>query len=325
MSSKILCLALILGLSVACHSTKHQEDNWCEQTIRPQFLELEEIVTQNPWYKVHKVGENVFSIAEPYNFQEIISYLILGENKALLFDTGMGMSSIYELVRELTNLPITVLNSHTHYDHIGGNHEFDNILAMQTNYTLKRAKNGMPHQEVKYEITSEALCTEHLPEFDKEAYHIKPFTITDHIQDGSIIDLGNRSLQVISVPGHTPDAIALFDEKSGYLWTGDTFYEAPIWLFAPETNLEQYKQSIRKLADLTGGLTRLFPAHNTPIADPERLTELVEAFDKIMSGDKEPDRNINGEHVEDASVQYDFEHFSFIIRKDRLQEAEVLK
>lgn len=300
-------------------NSEQQTDLWCDQTMRAQFASLKEVVTTQDWFRVYEVGNGVFAIAEPYNFQEVISYLIIGSEKALLFDTGMGLSSIVSLVKELTELPVTVLNSHTHYDHMGGNHEFDRVLAMNLPYTRNRADKGMPHSMVAHEVTTEAICLNDLKGLDTADYHINPFKITQFLEDGSLIDIGERTLKVITVPGHTPDAIALLDEANGYLWTGDTFYEAPIWLFDQETDLNVYQQSIYRLGQLADKLTMVFPAHNTPVASPNRLTELVTAFNEILSGKKEPVNSQESDHVSSEALLFEFEHFSFMIRKDLLK------
>jgi len=312
--SLLLLFSLAIGL-LGCHSTVKNEDiNWCNQTLRAPFETLQEVDTKSDWYKVYQVGDQVYAIAEPYNFQEVISYLILGTEKALLFDSGMGLSSIATLVTELTQLPVTVINSHTHYDHIGGNYEFENILAMNTAFTKSRSAKGLPHDFVKHEVTSAAFCKEKLPLFDTTTYHINPFPISDFIGDGSIIDLGNRKMQIIAVPGHTPDAIAIWDEENGYLWTGDTFYEGPIWLFDEGTDLEAYAKSIQRLASLETKLQKVFPAHNTPIAEPIRLKELDKAFQEVILGLKEPKSKEN----DDSSTVFEFEYFSFMIRSNLL-------
>jgi len=301
---------------------------WCDETDLTMYSGLEEIKTSSDWFKVFMVGKDVYAIAEPYNYEEVISYLIIGTKKALLFDSGNGLGLISSVVKELTKLPVVVLNSHSHYDHIGGNHEFDSILALETEYTLYWAKNGWSHDLVKNEVAPDAFCMEKLPNLDTASYHIKPFSISTFINDGHIIDLGQRTLEVISVPGHTPDAIAMLDREHGYLWTGDTFYEAAIWLFFDGTDLKAYEKSIKKLADLSGALKKLFPAHNTPIAEPIRLLELVDAFDQVMKGTKRvKETNKNGLPVydEEAKVIYEFEHFSFLIRKDHLKLKETLK
>ena len=277
---------------------------------------------------MYEVGEAVFAIAEPYNYEEVISYLVIGKEKALLFDSGMGIESIATLIKELTDLPITVINSHTHYDHIGGNFEFDNVLAMKTAYTLNWAKNGWSHELVKEEVTPEAICLQRSPTLDTATYHIKPFIIAAFIKDGHIIDLGQRTIEVLSVPGHAPDAIALLDRKNGYLWTGDTFYEAPIWLFFDGTDLAAYEKSIARLAALSPSLTKVFPAHNTPIAKPERLVQLVDAFEQVVNGTKAPkerDKSDLPVYDEEEKMVYEFENFSFLIRADHLKKKGLSK
>lgn len=320
-----LCFIFISTvICTGCSNTdKVESDNWCGQIIRSALSTLEEIPNNSAWFKTYKVGEGVFAIAEPYNYQEIISYLILGDNKALLFDTGMGMGSIAGVAKELTKLPITVLNSHTHYDHIGGNHEFENILAMNTQYTIERSEKGIEHSRVSHEVTPEALCLDKLPGLDTANYYIKPFQISRLITDEYVIDLGNRTLEVISVPGHTPDAISLYDKTQGYLFTGDTFYEGPIWLFDPETDLTSYQESIQRLLDRTSDLKTLFPAHNTPIAKPERLVALVNAFDQVLDGTKKPTYSEGTEHGTDEVHYFEFEHFSFFISQDKLREKGI--
>lgn len=325
MHKSYLILAFLLTSCALDNKAVAQDSSWCNQELREPFSVLEEIQTSSNWFKVYIVAEDVFAIAEPFNFQEVISYLILGEDRALLFDTGMGMSSIRTTVGELTALPITVLNSHTHYDHMGGNHEFDNILAMNTQYTIRRSENGMEHSIVRHEVTPEAICLEKAQDFDTAAYHTKPFEISKHITDEYIIDLGNRKLEVIASPGHTPDAIVLLDKENGFMWTGDTFYEGPIWLFDPETDLLSYQESLDRIYMKSKGLKKVFTAHNTPVAAPVRIRQLKTAFDQVMAGEKAPKIAEGTDHISDEAVNFEFEHFSFFIRRDRLEEKGIIK
>lgn len=319
--SKVWLLALIPLSSFGCSSAPEVEKpaDWCAQPVREVFRELPEIAVPGDWFKVYEVGDSVYAIAEPYNFQEVISYLILGQERALLFDTGMGLDSISPIVKALTPLPVTVINSHTHYDHIGGNYEFDRVLALPTEYTRHWAAQGWTHEQVKGEVTPEALCMHHLAHPDTANYHIKPFKIAPFLADEQVIDLGQRQITVLSVPGHTPDGIALLDRQAGYLWTGDVFYEAPIWLFFDGTDLDAYETSIQRLAAISPGLRKVFPAHNTPVAEPVRLVELVRAFEQVVSGAKKPLAQEPGSSTEGSEADtYAFDHFSFLIRRDFL-------
>ena len=109
------------------------------------------------------------------------------------------------------------------------------------------------------------------------------------------------------MPGHTPDAIALLDRDAGYLWTGDSFYEASIWLFAGETDLDAYTASVSRMAELVPRLTRIFPAHNTPVAEPVRLTELRDAVLALRAG------TLEGTERDGGLVEYQFSTFSLLV------------
>jgi glyoxylase-like metal-dependent hydrolase (beta-lactamase superfamily II) len=99
-----------------------------------------------------------------------------------------------------------------------------------------------------------------------------------------VIDLGGRTIGVLSTPGHTPDAICLFDRANGLLFTGDTYYPAPIWLFRPETDLPAYKNSVARLAAMAPQVKTVLGAHNIPVAAPSVLPNLVTAFAELQAG-----------------------------------------
>lgn len=166
----------------------------------------------------------------------------------------------------------------------------------------------MPHEQVAAEVSGAALCKGLPSGVEAENHHIRPYEIAKVIAGGDSIDLGNRMLEIISIPGHTPDAIALWDRKNGLLWTGDSFYLGPIWLFADETDWEAYKMSISRIALLAPQLKTLLPAHNTPTADPSYLISLDEAIRKV--DDKRVTPVIQG----DGNKEYMFEGFSILTK-----------
>jgi glyoxylase-like metal-dependent hydrolase (beta-lactamase superfamily II) len=285
--------------------------SWCDHAPRDAYAALERVPTGDPWFEVYRLEDGIFAIYEPYQAQEVISYLITGTDSALLFDTGMGIARISATVRRLTKLPVTVFNSHTHYDHVGGNAEFGDILAMDTEFT-RESTRGLGSGAVADEVTPDNLCLTQVPRgFDPSTYAIRPFRPTQWIKGGHVIDLGGRRLEVLSAPGHTPDAVVLLDRANGLLWTGDTFYEGPIWLFASGTDLDAYEASVAMLAGLAPSLRMLLPAHNTPTAAPSRLAELRAAFAKVRDGSAPSMPRDRGR------VEYLFEGFSFIMRRPR--------
>jgi len=313
-------VGLVLLWFISCSPDSNESENWCDKPFRQGWENYKEITTSYPWFKVHRVDDSVYAIYEPYNWQEVISYLIIGTKKALLFDTGMGLDSIQLVVRQLTSLPLTVINSHTHFDHIGGNADFTNILGVDTAYTHTNAK-GWSHESIKQEVTPAAFCPETLSSVDTASYHIRPYSITGFIRDGSVIDLGGRQIEVIMIPGHTPDGVALLDRDAGLLWTGDTYYEGPLWLFFPGTDLDAFGKSISRMAALTPNLRHLLPAHNLPLIPPGRLLDVKEAIAAVRAGKEKGELVTDGGTLMKDVVRFKFDHFSFLIRRDLLPLA----
>lgn len=282
--------------------------SWCERPPRPGFAALERVDVASGWFAVYRLEPGVFAIHEPWQAQEVSSFLVLGRERALLFDSGLGMAPIRPVVERLTRLPVVVLNSHSHYDHVGGNAEFDDVLAPDSGYARAHEEAGWPQEALTAEVTPEALCAARLPGFEPASYRVRPYRVGGRVADGQVIDLGERRLEVIATPGHSPDSLALVDREAGLLWTGDTFYEGAVWLHFPGTDLPAYARSIERLAALAPRLRRLLPAHDLPLAHPDRLAQLVEAFARVRAGAVEPQPRDGG------LVEYPCDGFSFLMR-----------
>ena len=285
--------------------------DWCRGLPRPEYKTVERVSISDPstsgaWFEVYKPAPGVFAIYEPHQAEETISYLIVGEKRALLFDTGMGISDLKKVVVQLSELPVIVLNSHTHDDHVGDNWEFSTLLGMDTDFARQNARGS--RVDAQAEITPDQICGALPKGFDSKAYATRPWKITAYTHDGDRFDLGGRSLEVIATPGHTPDAISLLDRGNGLLFTGDTYYPAPIWLFRPETDLEAYAASIRRLAALAPQIKVVMGAHNIPVASPTILPRLVAAFDAVRAGKVKPSPESPGQ------VLYKVDDISFLMR-----------
>ena len=269
--------------------TSAQSPDWCKELPRPEYKKLERVPVSDAWFEVYRVAANTYAIYEPHQSEEVISYLILGKQKAILFDTGMGISDIRAVVDELMKkgginppLHLIVLNSHTHNDHVGGNWEFDTIYSMDTDFSRQNAKGSLA--DAQAEIAPGEICGSLPTNFDPAAYRTHPWHISRYIHDGETIELGGRVIEVLATPGHTPDAISLFDRAGGLLFTGDTYYPAPIWLYRPETDLHAYGKSIERLAELEPQVRMVLGAHHIPVAPRTVLPQLVQAFADLRSG-----------------------------------------
>ncbi len=297
---------LLISLALSLPAFSAAIPTWCRSLPHPEYKTLERVSIPDPWFEVYKVAPDVFAIYEPHQAEETISYLILGARRALLFDTGMGISDLKKVTDQLTRLPIVVLNSHTHNDHVGDNWEFHTVYGMDTAFTRRNALGS--RADAQAELAPGQICGS-LPEgFNPATYVTRPWKISAYLHDGSPIPLGGRTLRVIAVPGHTPDAIALLDRDHGLLFTGDTYYPATIWLYRPETDLRAYDASIRRLAALAPQVKLVLGAHNVPVAPPSVLPRLLAAFEQVRGG------KISLTPESPGKVIYRSGDFSFLMR-----------
>jgi glyoxylase-like metal-dependent hydrolase (beta-lactamase superfamily II) len=266
--------------------TIHDKPAWCGQLPHPEFARLERVHIPDPWFEVYEVASGVLAIYEPHQSEATIGYLILGKQQALLFDTGMGIGDLRALTTKLTHLPIIVLNSHTHNDHVGDNWQFSTVYGMDTEFTRQNARGSA--KDAQAEIAAGEVCGALPSAFDPTSYATRPWKISKWMHDGDRIDLGGRTIEIRATPGHTPDAICLLDLANGLLFTGDTYYPGTIWIYRPETDLAAYASSVQKLAALQKSVKLVLGAHNVPVASPTVLGDLASAFAMVQSGQVQP-------------------------------------
>ncbi len=281
-------------------------ENWRDSLPRPEWSKYERISIDDDWFEVYRIMDGVFAIYEPGQFEEVISFLITGDDFALMFDTGLGIGDIRGVVDQLTDQDIVVLNSHTHYDHIGGNHQFETIYGMDTEFTRSRS-SGLPHERVA-EFVSEGWIWKPLPGgFVRDEYHSHPFAISKIVAEGDIIDVGGRKLEILETPGHAPDSICLIDRENRILFTGDTFYLAPLYTHVDGSDFEDYARSAARLAGLAGEIDIAITSHNVPIVDGSYMLALGLAFEQIKAGSVEF-------VVTDGNREYHFDRISVIVK-----------
>ena len=281
------------------------KDEWWSALPRPEWERYRRVLESIEWFEVYDLHGGIYAIYEPGQFEEVISFLIVGDERALLFDTGLGVGDIRGVVDQLTDLDIVVLNSHSHYDHIGGNHQFEEILSLDNPYSHERAAGSDP--EAVAEFIGPGWVWQPLPtDFDPADFRSEPFDISGFVAEGSVIDLGGRQIEVLETPGHAPDAICLVDRENRMLFVGDTFYLASLYTHLEGSDFDLYLASAARLADLATEVDFVFTAHNVPVVDSDYLLRLRDAFEMIANGE--------GEFVlTDGNREYDFGDFSVIV------------
>jgi glyoxylase-like metal-dependent hydrolase (beta-lactamase superfamily II) len=285
------------------------KDNWWDSLPRPEWSHYEKIEQSEDWFEVYRIEDGIYAIYEPGQFEEVMSFLITGEDFALMFDTGLGIGNIRKVVDQLTDLDVVVLNSHTHYDHIGGNHLFDTIYATSLDYTKTRSLGSAPEAVAGF-LQQGWVWKDLPPDFSASEFRSRPFEIDKYVYEGDTIDVGGRVLEILFTPGHAPDSICLLDRENRILFTGDTFYLAPLYTHLPGSSFVDYAQSAARLAGLSGDIDRAFTSHNVPVVDADYMTALGQAFADIEAG------RATDVTLSDGNREYHFDGFSVIVKDD---------
>ncbi|MBW2313981.1 MAG: MBL fold metallo-hydrolase [Deltaproteobacteria bacterium] len=232
------------------------------------------------YFTVEPIDADTIAIGEPRYEQQNYNYLILGSERAILFDSGPGVRDIHPVVEALTPLPITAVPSHFHYDHIGNHARFDRIAVVDLPYLRERAGGGALRP-------TEA---EHLG--FAEGIAVPDLAVSEWWAPGREIDLGGRTLTVLHTPGHTPESISLLDRERGMLFTGDYLYPGPLFAFIPGADLNDYLETADHLLEVVPPGTLLLGAHRehppgAPRLGVEDLQALQEALELLREGQLE--------------------------------------
>ena len=284
---------------------------WYESLPRPAYSRLKRIQMRTDWFEVYEIEPDCYVFYEPRHCEEAVSSLVTGDQRAALIDTGCGIGDLDRAVRQVTDKPVVVINTHTHTDHIGGNPQFDNIQMFDHPVSRRVALQGVSHEIMQEEILHEDLVNGPWPEhFNPKGYFLSPFKVSRWLKEGDRIDLGNRDLEVIHTPGEAVDHISLLDRKGRFLFCGDLVVSGAVWTHLEGGSLAQLRESYIKLLDRADAFDRLMPSHNEPCLDKEYLTESLAGTDAILSG-RADCRTITdpwGKRLK----QYDFSRFSIL-------------
>jgi glyoxylase-like metal-dependent hydrolase (beta-lactamase superfamily II) len=265
---------------------------WPDALPRPGNRRLTQLEGAAAWFNVFQVSRGTYALLEPHHYEEVISYLVLGSERALLFDTGMGIGDIRAEVKRLTELPVVTVNSHSHYDHVGDNHRFAQGWAFDHDGEVARIEGGLTAAECVRFLPAGSY-RDLPPGFDPAAYLIQPSPVTRRLQHLEVIDLGGRALTVHHTPGHSPGSICLLDARDGLLLTGDTFYPGMLYAHFEGSDFGAYRRSLHHLVGLLEGVSHLCPAHNEACVPKVMLAHAADAFEEIVAGLVEPDLQDN--------------------------------
>jgi glyoxylase-like metal-dependent hydrolase (beta-lactamase superfamily II) len=228
------------------------------------------------WYNVRRLDDDVTAISEPYiqEFYRCNIWHVRGRDRDMLVDSGMGVVSLREWVPLVTERALIAVASHTHFDHIGCHHEFECRAVHSAEAELlanPTRENTLADPYVTDEIF-DALPPE---PYCSTCYAVKRAPATRILEDGDVIDLGDRHFEVVHTPGHSPGGIALFERATEILFSGDIVYDGPLIEDTYHSDRDDYIASMERLMSLP---VRLVHGGHFPSFDGERYRQLIKGW-----------------------------------------------
>ena len=198
---------------------------------------------------LRRLDEGVWAIDQGM----VRSFLVVGTERALLLDTGAAPCDLWKLIREATDKPVTLAQTHADGDHTANSALFPEVWAHPAEFPqLLRDR----------------------PELEGR---LRP------LADGQVFELGGRTLEVLVTPGHTPGSVCLLDRADRALYAGDTVSLGPVFLFGPGRDIRTYRETLGRLWALDA-YDRVYPCHNRCPLPKEALAELTALTDGILDG-----------------------------------------
>ncbi|MEM6421584.1 MAG: MBL fold metallo-hydrolase [Pseudomonadota bacterium] len=222
----------------------------------------------DPWFAVEPQPNGMLRIWEP-NVSRLLRanmFLVRGRERNLLVDAGMGVASLRAFLAPLLERPVICLLTHGHVDHVGSAAEFAEDLRMHPleapllaapsadwslSYDDYSAEKRESLAAAGFDTRGHVIAALPHPGYDPAAWAVPPAEVTQVVEDGDVIDLGDRQFTVLHLPGHSPGCLALWEEATGILIGGDVIYDGLLIDTLPESDPEAYRESMARLAVLS--------------------------------------------------------------------------
>ncbi len=203
------------------------------------------------WFETRRLADDVTLIWEPYVDPGIRCNIwhVRGRERDLLVDSGMGLASLRQEVSKISEKPVLCVASHSHFDHVGGHHEFAERLIHPAEAEILAAPDR-DNTVIRRYVTLEIFRALPFAGFDPETYCIRAAPATGLIEEGDVIDLGDRHFNVMHLPGHSPGCIALWESATDTLYSGDVIYDGPLYDDLYHSVVEDYVASMVRLKAL---------------------------------------------------------------------------
>jgi glyoxylase-like metal-dependent hydrolase (beta-lactamase superfamily II) len=243
------------------------------------------------WFETRRIDDDITLLWEPHviPLMRCNIWHVRGRDRDLLIDTGMGISSLKEATRHLIDKAVIAVATHTHADHVGSHYEFDDCLVHRLEAEGLRqpsARNTLiaddfdPGELRKlriagYEIEGELITALPHAGYDMRSYRVRPARPTRIVEEGDVVDTGDRRFEVLHLPGHSPGSIGLWEAATGILFSGDAIYDGPLLDELHHSDIADYIRTMRRLRTMP---VRVVHAGHDPSFGRDRLTELIDAY-----------------------------------------------
>ena len=299
---------------------------WKGPEPRPYYQKYKRLNVTNDckgWFEVYELPGDITAITEPQHLQEVNVFIIKGDDRALVLDTGMGICNIEPLIRELWPGELSVVNCHRHFDHTGNNWRFPEVLVADVPEALKQAETGCPHEPLANQADEDMFLFGYPEGFVPGEYCVKPFNAVP-VEDGHVFDLGNREVELVYTPGHLEDHLMLYDRREKILFSGDMIYLGAIYVqFSSDvmgrSDISQYIDSLDKVEAKFPDVSAVYTSHNDFIMPPDCIGMIRDALIAVRDGTAvgEPLKDEKYGYYEDPETmkQYQFDGFSIVYKE----------
>jgi glyoxylase-like metal-dependent hydrolase (beta-lactamase superfamily II) len=231
------------------------------------------------WFKVKKVADKTWAI---HDKTQVACYLVEGEEKAILIDTCWGLANLAELVQSITSLPVKVVITHGHPDHVCGAFQFSDLYISNED---KGLLNAFYNKQTRRQLIENRFKDQLSADFSEEKWINAELGNVSTIKEGDVFELGKRDLKVIAVPGHTPGSICLLDGENELLFSGDSVQTAPVLMHLDTSlQLSTYFDSLVHVCSFEEEYDRILPGHGETPLDKAVLYELIDGVSEILEG-----------------------------------------
>ncbi len=228
------------------------------------------------WYDERRIDHGLTLIHERHvaPWLRCNMWLVHGRERDLLIDSGMGLRPLKAEVARLRERPVAGICTHCHFDHIGGWHEFETRLGHKSEADIY-ANPDLHRTCADNWIGGDILTALPHAGYDIAQYEIRPAPLSGLLDDGDVIDTGDRVFNVFHLPGHSPGSIALYEKATKTLFSGDVIYDGMLIDNAWHSDAEVYEESLRRLKELD---VEVIHAGHEPSFGRARLHELIESY-----------------------------------------------